>query len=220
MARFGLDSDSSDDEVPHASGSGSAHSSGQESEDEAPPRASLAQSDDDMTDDYDQDHSQPDEDEQDDEDEDEESEGYIEEPSYLAQRARSSTRGVSQTPSAAELGEDDDLTEDEVMSASDVGSEDSTRTVADQLAVRKTASAAGSSRSEAWGKKLGLEPKRVAVMQASFFHQSDDHSAPGPKLNGLGVLKRTGSVLNPFANNNQAGLAPEVATAVSTVHQF
>jgi hypothetical protein len=216
MARFGLDSDSSDDELPHASGSGSAHSSGQESEDEAPPRASLAQSDDDMTDDYDNDNSQLDQDEDEDEEEDDESEGYVEEPSYLAQRARSSTRAVSQTPSAANLGDDEEFTEDEEMSASDAGTEDSTRTVADQLAVRKSASVAGSVRSEAWGKKLGLEPKRVAVMQASFFHQGDEAGTAAPKVNGLGGLKRTGLVLNPFANKPQPGLAPEAVAAVST----
>lgn len=221
MARFGLDSDSSDDDLPHASGSGSgscsAHSSANESEDEAPPRASLAQSDDEMSDDYDQDNSQLDQDEED-EDEDEESEEYVEEPSYLAQRSRSSTTGQSQTPSTANLGDDEDLTEDDQMSASQGGTDDSTRTVAEQLSVRKRVTVAGSQPGEAWGKKLGLEPKRVAVMQASFFHQGDDQPAGASKINGLGGLKRTGSVLNPFAVKSTLGLAPELGlVAVSTI---
>lgn len=215
MARFGLDSDSSEDELPQASGSGSARSSAEESEDEAPPRASLAQSDDDMTDDYDQDNSQldqDDDDEDDDEDEDGESDGYVEEPSYLAQRSKSSHRGVSQTPSGANLGDDEDFTEDDGMSASEGASDDSVRTVADQLSVRKSTPG---NKGEAWGKKLGLEPKRVAVMQASFFHQNQDQPPSARKVNGMGAVKRSASVLNPFAPQPTAGLAPEAVAAVS-----
>lgn len=218
MARFGLDSDSSDDEVPHASGSGSGSgaSSRDQSEDEAPPRASLAQSDDEMTgDDYDQDHSQLDEDEDED---DEFSDGYVEEPSYLAQRARSTSRALSHTPSGSNLAEEEELSEDEVMSGSQRLSDDSTSTVADQVEPSQS-NTPGRNRGEAWGKKLGLEAKRVAVMQASFFGQSNKQQTnPHPHTNTLAGLKRSASVVNPFAPKSTPAQAPgqESAAPVST----
>lgn len=206
MARFGLDSDSDEESVhslPPANGAASTSSSRSESDnDEAPPRQSLAQSDDETMDDSDEQTIQ--------EDDDDESESEsFDEPSVVedsfSHTERARRAGTESTYGPPSVDEDDD---DEHMSssgsASDSGSEFS-RAVG---GLRESSVPVGGQAQQAWAKTLGLEPKRVAVMQASFFHQQETGSAASPAKKHP---RASAAPYNPFSQPQQSQAAPAPA---------
>lgn len=186
MARFGLDSDSDDESLalPPANGAGSS-SQEQSSDEEAPPRQSLAQSDDDTMDHTDEETIQSHSDE-------DSFSGSVDDSFSHTERARRA--GTESTYGAPSLDASEE--EDDRMSAS--GSSHSGSDFSQAVAGVRSASVQPPA---AWAHTLGLEPKRVAVMQASFFHQDTPQATASP------AKHPRATPVNPFAQQTQPGTA-------------